>query len=224
MKKNNKEVKQNNKQANANYVKKIKENKTDYFNMMQFVKLADLFTLCNAVCGILSIYFVLNMKIVTAALFILLATFFDKIDGWVARKMGTQNEFGKQLDSLCDIISFGIAPAFFGIISVASLWLIASSLWFKAILVLYLVAVIFYVAAGILRLARFNVTDQSKSFQGLPITVGGLFIALIVLFVSLVPTYLPVLKPFVSVLGMLMPLVYLILGLLMISSIPIRKR
>ncbi len=214
MKKNNKQVK----------TKEVKETKPNYFNMPQFVKLADLFTICNAVCGLLSIYFVLRMQLITAALFIILATFFDKIDGWVARLMKTQNEFGKQLDSLSDIISFGVAPAFFGIISVASLWLIATSLWFKAILVLYLFTVIFYVAAGILRLARFNVTDQSKSFQGLPITVAGMFIAVIVLFVSIVPLYMPILTPVVSVLGMLMPLVYLVLGLLMISSIPIRKR
>lgn len=90
------------------------------------------------------------------------AVLLDRVDGIVARRTGTTSELGKQLDSLCDAISFGVAPA----VVVASLT--------RAALVPCLLAGLFTLAA-VWRLARFNVTgmDASHTFQGVPTTLAG---------------------------------------------------
>ena len=106
-----------------------------------------------------------------ALAFIVCAAFFDFADGRVARKMGISSPLGLELDSLADLVSFGVAPA-------VLIW--------KAQLarfgVLGLLAVLVFVLAGALRLARFNVLSQAgtpaqKWFVGLPIP-GGCLLAL----------------------------------------------
>ena len=103
---------------------------------------------------------------------IVLAAILDRYDGKIARLLGVESEFGKQLDSLCDLISFGIAPA------VISWHLHASYLVGPWRPIGYLVAVLFPLA-GAFRLARFNLTADTTSFQGVPITLAG---SLLVLF------------------------------------------
>ena len=70
----------------------------------------NLFTAANMLCGFISIILALFGRIDLAPLFILLALLFDFLDGFIARKMGIQGELGKQLDSLADMVTFGIAP------------------------------------------------------------------------------------------------------------------
>lgn len=70
----------------------------------------NLFTAANMLCGFISIILALFGRIDLAPLFILAALFFDFLDGFIARKMGIQGELGKQLDSLADMVTFGIAP------------------------------------------------------------------------------------------------------------------
>ncbi len=109
-----------------------------------------------------------------AAMFILIAVIFDSMDGWVARKSKRvdQFEFGKNIDSLCDVISFGVAPGM--LLYVAS---ISYFIPYINILVALLV-----VLCGILRLSRFNVlTDSCANFGegkfiGLPIPTTALIL------------------------------------------------
>lgn len=111
-----------------------------------------------------------------AALAIFFAMFFDGFDGRVARMTKTQSEFGVQLDSLADVISFGAAPAL-----LVYKWALAP-LGFVGIFVAFL-----FVACGALRLARFNVLAQrgekgsSRFFVGLPIPLAaGAIVALVI--------------------------------------------
>src|SRR5262245_13615524 len=146
-----------------------------------------LFTLGNGVCGFAAITFAARIPRVTvgagldfgnqeiswlwwSALMILLAMVFDMLDGRVARMARWTSDFGAQLDSLCDAISFGVAPAFLLLkLCSDSDRLEASDVWMKG---LWMIAVL-YVMCAIMRLARFNVEndhspDSHMWFKGLP--------------------------------------------------------
>jgi CDP-diacylglycerol--serine O-phosphatidyltransferase len=128
-----------------------------------------LLTLGNAVCGFVSIALATQIDplstqytpVFVAALPIFLAMLFDVLDGHVARWAKQTSEFGAQLDSLCDVISFGVAPAF--------LMLKFRQVYHPRLL---LVIAILYLLCTVMRLARFNVeTDEESShewFTGLP--------------------------------------------------------
>lgn len=99
-----------------------------------------------------------------ATQFIFLAMVCDFFDGLVARALGVSGEMGKQLDSLADVVSFGVAPA---------IW-IQRTLEFDLGNFAYLSYLLVF--AGAYRLARFNITPNTvKGFQGLPIPANGLF-------------------------------------------------
>ncbi|MFH1510197.1 MAG: CDP-diacylglycerol--serine O-phosphatidyltransferase [Candidatus Woesearchaeota archaeon] len=125
----------------------------------KFVKVADFFTIGNLCCGVLSVLLAYRLPH-ASALLILAAALFDHFDGKVARLLKQQNEFGKQLDSLADVVSFGVAPA----VLYSAL---ASQSWIGTVLLLT------FVTCGMLRLARYNVCKR-KGFEGVPITVNGL--------------------------------------------------
>ncbi len=128
----------------------------------------NMFTLSNMSCGILSILMSFDGNYKLAAIFILLAGIFDRYDGKIARFLNVDNDLGKELDSLCDLISFGLAPSIliFNIYNFAGLGSIG-----------YLMVLIFPVA-GAYRLAKYNITDFDGVFSGIPITVTGTFLAL----------------------------------------------
>jgi len=142
-----------------------------HFSMMRNLQLADFLTLANAACGVASLfcamlfasrqewrYFIGSVALAPAALM------FDVLDGRVARWRQTQSLLGRELDSLADIISFGVAPAALAFaIGMDGGWD-----W---------VALIYFVCCGVSRLARFNVTADQLSqgtstvayFEGTPI-------------------------------------------------------
>jgi CDP-diacylglycerol--serine O-phosphatidyltransferase len=128
----------------------------------------NIFTLSNMSCGILSILMSFEENYKLAALFILLAGIFDRYDGRIARYLKVDNDLGKELDSLCDVVSFGVAPSIliFNIYNFAGLGTIG-----------YLMVLIFPVA-GAYRLAKYNITDFDGVFSGVPITITGTFLAL----------------------------------------------
>ena len=128
----------------------------------------NMFTLSNMSCGILSILMSFDGNYKLAAIFILLAGIFDRYDGKIARFLNVDNDLGKELDSLCDLISFGLAPSIliFNIYNFAGLGSIG-----------YLMVLIFPVA-GAYRLAKYNITDFDGVFSGIPITIAGIFLAL----------------------------------------------
>jgi len=132
----------------------------------------NIFTLSNMSCGIMSILMSFEGNYKLAALFILLAGIFDRYDGRIARFLKVDNNLGKELDSLCDLISFGVAPSIliFNIYNFVQLGSIG-----------YLMVLVFPVA-GAYRLAKYNITDFDGVFSGIPITITGTFLALYALF------------------------------------------
>jgi CDP-diacylglycerol---serine O-phosphatidyltransferase len=140
--------------------------------------LPNLFTLSSVFCGffaiVLSAHDPTPKRLYQAALAIFFGVFFDMADGRVARLTRTQSAFGVQLDSLADVITFGVAPA--TIVYASSL----RSLGMVGILVAFV-----YISCGAMRLARFNVLaasmpHASRFFVGLPIPVAaGLMASLV---------------------------------------------
>ena len=131
-----------------------------------------LLTIGNMYMGLLSIVYTINGEYEIAGWLILVALLFDGSDGHIARLTKSASNFGKELDSLADVVTFGVAPAV---------------LVYKSILFNYqhigafLVTV--YAITGALRLARYNVQSSSvvKSFTGLPIPGAGCLLASIIL-------------------------------------------
>jgi len=131
-------------------------------------------TLCSMLLGFYSILSTLKGNYVYAAWAILFATIFDGLDGWVARLTNSTTKFGIELDSLSDLVSFGVAPAV---------------LMYKWALVPFgrigWAAAFWFMACGALRLARYNVqmgSTESKSFTGMPIPGAATIIASLILF------------------------------------------
>lgn len=157
-------------------------------------QIPNIVTLLNLFCGCLAILFtlqngiavtetdigqqflVLPEQIWLASLFIGIAAIVDFMDGFVARLLHASSEMGKQLDSLADVVSFGVAPGMilyqFLRLSIAKTddGLDSSILWLMPAFILP--------CAGAYRLAKFNIdTRQTYSFRGTPIPSVGLFIA-----------------------------------------------
>lgn len=142
-----------------------------HFSMIREFHLADFFTLGNAACGVAAVFFTMLFMqsqslthFFAAAAMAPAAFIFDVLDGRIARWRSQHSALGRELDSLADVISFGVAPATLGF---------AAGLqggWDWA-------ALIFFVCCGVSRLARFNVTAESLSeggdkvayFEGTPI-------------------------------------------------------
>lgn len=125
-------------------------------------------TLLNLLVGVIGIIRVLDGDILSGAYFVLLAAFFDFFDGLAARSLKVQGEMGKQLDSLADVISFGVLP---GVILYSMAKTFASSDWLP-----YLTLIVPMMSA--FRLAKFNLdTRQSDRFIGLPTPANALFIS-----------------------------------------------
>ncbi|MBI5427707.1 MAG: CDP-diacylglycerol--serine O-phosphatidyltransferase [Nitrospinae bacterium] len=135
--------------------------------------LPSLFTTGNVFCGFYAFIAVLNRNYYLAAWAIVIATVFDMLDGRIARLTRTTSAFGLQYDSLADVISFGMAPAF-----LAYSWILkpfGKMGWMAAFL---------FLLCGALRLARFNVTKPdmlNNHFIGLPIPAAATALASIVI-------------------------------------------
>jgi CDP-diacylglycerol--serine O-phosphatidyltransferase len=132
----------------------------------------NIFTLGNAFFGFTSVIFAAHGHFVAAAYFILLGALLDGLDGRIARYLKTTSELGTQLDSLCDAVSFCMAPA------------VLMYFWeLRKIGIWGFVACCLFMLAGLLRLARFNVTHQQQIIFsiGTTTTVAGCFLATILL-------------------------------------------
>jgi len=145
-----------------------------HFTMIRALHLADLITELNGLCGVMSVFSSLRYclgpahdysNIWLALMFMPLGLFFDFMDGKVARWRGKASLMGQELDSLADLISFGLAPA-------VCAFAIGLRSFFDTLLLS------FFVLCGLTRLARFNVTvshlpkdatGKSKYFEGTPI-------------------------------------------------------
>ena len=179
--------------------------------------LPNLFTVSSIFCGFYAITLCAGEAggdaLYRAALLIFFATFFDAFDGRVARMTRTQSDFGMQLDSLADVISFGVAPG-----------LLAYRWGLAPLGTAGVIAAFVFPLGGALRLARFNVlamrekdegTEVSKFFVGLPIPLAaGLLVSLVIAHHKAIGA--PVAHP-----GWVATLV-VVLGLLMVSNVRYR--
>lgn len=156
------------------------------FSMIREFQLADWVTLGNAVCGTGALFSVLSylqngavVHVYFACALVLAALVFDVLDGRVARWQHKSSALGRELDSLADIISFGVAPA------VIAYGCGMQGLYDRIVLV-------YFVACGVSRLARFNVTaealseggDKVKYFEGTPIPTSIVLVGLLALAAS----------------------------------------
>lgn len=129
-------------------------------------------------CGCLSIVFALEGNLIFASFLIFIATIFDFLDGMAARLLKVQSELGKQLDSLADMVTFGVAPGMilykFYTASLGKFSIVgqtSSSIYFIIPVLAFLIPLL----SG-LRLAKFNVDDsQTSEFKGLATPANALF-------------------------------------------------
>ena len=153
-----------------------------HFSMIRDFHLADFFTLANGACGTAAIFFAMHHvregavgKIYAAGAFVVAALFFDVMDGRVARWRHRASVMGRELDSLADVVSFGVAPACLAFACGFT------GLWDSLVL-------LYFVVCGISRLARYNVTAEAMSanagkvtyFEGTPIPSSVLLVLLLV--------------------------------------------
>jgi CDP-diacylglycerol--serine O-phosphatidyltransferase len=152
-----------------------------HLTMIRSFHLADWFTLANASCGVGALFAVMSylqsqdvLHLLFACALILLAFVWDVFDGRVARWRQQTSLLGRELDSLADVISFGVAPA------IIAYGAGMDGLWDRVIL-------IYFVACGVSRLARYNITaetlalggDKVKYFEGTPIPTSLLLVIVI---------------------------------------------
>ncbi len=171
--------------------------------------LPNIITLVGVCLGISSIKFSLDQNFSIAVIFILLAAILDALDGRIARLIKGTSDFGKELDSLTDFVSFGIAPAF--IIYFWKLNSLGKIGW--------VITLIFSICC-VLRLARFNLTKISTNeqwkmnyFEGIPSPIGAILILLPLIFdLSNFGKFLD--------LSPITPFLMVIVSVLLISKIP----
>ena len=150
--------------------------------------LASVMTTMSLYLGTMSIFASIGLEFERAAYLILGAMFFDMLDGTVARMTRSTSEFGKELDSLCDAVSFGVAPAVLVFMAYlpegAHLPIPAKAESLVGETGSYMA--IIYVICAVLRLARFNVyqADRRDTFVGLPSPAAGGTLATFVLFLQ----------------------------------------
>ncbi|MCA1765117.1 MAG: CDP-diacylglycerol--serine O-phosphatidyltransferase [Desulfobulbaceae bacterium] len=154
--------------------------------------------------GFYAIISAINGLFFHAAVALIISAVFDGLDGRVARMTGTDSLFGKEYDSLCDLVAFGVAPAI-----IVYLWTLVNYGrygWLAAFL---------FVATTALRLARFNVQDTSskKDFIGLPCPAAAATIATTILFCSFMDIS-------AQSMGLVMLALVYTLSYLMVSSVP----
>jgi CDP-diacylglycerol---serine O-phosphatidyltransferase len=177
----------------------------------------NLVTLLNLVCGSVAIIMVFSGEMILASWLIILAALFDFMDGFAARLLNARSSIGAQLDSLADVISFGLAPA------AVMFQLILQNPGNNPVaaggLPLLPFAGLLLVVAGAWRLARFNsVPGQSVIFKGLPIPATGLFVASLPLMINQMRAA-SILTGFIENRFTLIAVI-LLLSWLMVSSIP----
>ncbi len=136
-------------------------------------------TLGNLYCGFLSIGFAANSQFKNAAILIIIGVMLDSMDGRLARMLKADSTLGKELDSLADIVTFGVAPSF-----------LIYYTYFHQFGLLGLAIAGLFPLFGAFRLARFNISTNKTSqnyFIGVPITAAGGILTLLTLFGDLIP-------------------------------------
>ena len=174
----------------------------------QLFTIPNVLTCCNLLCGALGIMEVFKGNLEVASWLLIAGGVFDFFDGFVARLLNSSSPIGKELDSLADVITFGLLPASMLFILIQN----ASQEIWKAYMGLGLIVVF-----SALRLAKFNIdTRQSESFIGVPTPANGLLIASLPLIISYQPEYKSLIENDNLLLGYAVLMAYLL-----VSEIPL---
>jgi CDP-diacylglycerol---serine O-phosphatidyltransferase len=179
---------------------------------MSAVWIPNTLTLGSLTCGFVSVVYASRSSSegsIVAAVLILLAALLDGLDGQVARRLGLVSPMGKELDSLADCVTFGIAPGYLAYQTYLGGTSVA--LAGHPIDLGILIAAVFPVCAAY-RLARYNVRSSPGSFTGLPSTIAGSLVALAPL--SFYPTAVP---------KLVFTVLFLFVGFLMVSTVSYSK-
>lgn len=156
--------------------------------------LPNLITTLNLVLGMVAIMMTLGNSYQVAAIVVMVGMLLDGVDGRIARALGVQSDFGRELDSLADIVTFGVAPAVIMYVAVL-----------RDVGLLGDIITVLFPVAGALRLARFNTqAANAQYFVGLPITAAGGILAAFALYHGLIP-------------ALWMPLITMVISYLMVS-------
>ena len=173
------------------------------------VILPNMFTLVGVCIGLSSIKFAFDKKFEIAVIAIIFAALFDALDGRVARLIKGTSKVGKELDSLTDVISFGVAPAF-----IMYFWSLNSLGKFGWLLCLI------YVVCVALRLARFNINSNAEPswrdnfFEGVPSPAGGVLVL-----TPLIYSFSEI-KFLEADYKIIVPCLFIIISILLISKVP----
>ena len=168
-----------------------------------FSFMANLLTGLSLFCGFFSTILSLGGHFTFSSYAIMLSVVLDGLDGQIARKNKSSSDFGKEFDSLVDVVSFGIAPVLLGYTFIYSRFhlLVAAGLFI-------------YLLSAIIRLARYNIAKQPENncFTGLPTTVsGGILASFVLIFSSKGDVVLPKFVPVTSA-GLVLLLTYLMVS------------
>lgn len=168
----------------------------------------NVFTFINLSCGVLSILAIFegNGNYALSGLLIILAGLVDRYDGRIARYLQVSSDLGKELDSLADLVSFGVAPS----ILIYKLFELDS---FGPGGIIGLTVLLTFPICGAFRLARYNTSSFDGVFTGVPITIAGSVMALFAVIASYVSN-IPVLVPIVLMFGF---------SYLMVSNFKLKK-
>ncbi len=183
-----------------------KEGKTPLkkrFNRKHLSILPNACTSMNLFCGYLAIIMTSQGEFLVAGWLILVANIFDILDGRIARLTSVSSQFGAELDSLADLVSFGVAPAF-----------LVYQRYLSADKVFGIVVSSIFVLCGALRLARFNVTPSARRdvFEGLPIPAGAGILSTLTIFELQFFNFL-------KIPNAVIPVVVIVTSLLMVSKV-----
>lgn len=144
------------------------------FDKHHHFNLANLATFFNIAAGVLAIYFLTHQEFFGAALFAWIAGAFDIVDGKIARKYNLSTQFGVQLDSFADFLSFVVVPTMFIFFAIID----GKELHLNTLFVAF--AFIYYIISGLRRLIQFNINadvgNVEKYFTGIPTPLGAILL------------------------------------------------
>ncbi|WP_435356893.1 CDP-alcohol phosphatidyltransferase family protein [Emticicia sp. SJ17W-69] len=192
---------------------------------MKLFTIPNIMTLANLLCGCLAIVFVFQGNLLWASYLIFIAGILDFLDGFVARLLKQHSEIGKQLDSLADMVTFGVLPSFIlaKLIQISTMKdsilsdLIPSNLLSHADLPLLAYSAFALALFSCLRLAKFNIdTRQSDSFIGVPTPANAFVVAAFPLILEFNPEY-----KFLILNSTVLIAYTLVMSYLLISEIPL---
>ena len=131
----------------------------------KLLKITDAITFLNVIIAMLAMICAITGKMGVAAILMLISVLFDYSDGAWSCRLNIVNEFGRELDSLADVISFGVTPVIF-------VFALYNNVHYFPVYALFL-------AAGVMRLARYNLNKTEGYFEGMPITLNGVFVPIL---------------------------------------------